>query len=104
MHSEQSASIEHVDVLIVGAGISGTGAAYYLKTMQPAKTFAIVEARIQQFDPTPTCTRSAMSSSRGSTRRRPPARTPSWSTEDARWLVEIERFDTGEHVTMSCGW
>lgn len=35
MHSEQSASIEHVDVLIVGAGISGTGAAYYLKTMQP---------------------------------------------------------------------
>lgn len=45
MHSEQSASIEHVDVLIVGAGISGTGAAYYLKTMQPAKTFAIVEAR-----------------------------------------------------------
>lgn len=31
MHSEQSASIEHVDVLIVGAGISGTGAAYYLK-------------------------------------------------------------------------
>ncbi|CCK61884.1 NAD(P)/FAD-dependent oxidoreductase [Mycobacterium canettii] len=45
MHSEQSASIEHVNVLIVGAGISGTGAAYYLKTMQPAKTFAIVEAR-----------------------------------------------------------
>ena len=27
-----------------------------------------------------------------------------WSTPDARWLVEIERVDTGEHVTMSCGW
>ena len=27
-----------------------------------------------------------------------------WSTEDARWLVEIERPDTGERVTMSCGW
>jgi len=38
-------SIEHVDVLIVGAGISGIGAAYYLQKMQPAKTFAILEAR-----------------------------------------------------------
>ena len=37
--------IEHVDVLIVGAGISGIGAAYYLQTKQPAKSFAIVEAR-----------------------------------------------------------
>ncbi|BCI92763.1 hypothetical protein NIIDMKKI_79690 [Mycobacterium kansasii] len=41
----ESSSIEHVDVLIVGAGISGIGAAYYLRTMQPTKTFAIVEAR-----------------------------------------------------------
>lgn len=40
-----SSSIEHVDVLIVGAGISGIGAAYYLQEHQPAKTFAIVEAR-----------------------------------------------------------
>ncbi len=35
----------HFDVLIVGAGISGIGAAYHLKTRQPAKTFAILEAR-----------------------------------------------------------
>src|SRR6516165_10737354 len=40
-----STSIEHVDVLLVGAGISGIGAAYYLQKMQPGKTFAIVEAR-----------------------------------------------------------
>ena len=40
-----NSTIEHVDVLIVGAGISGIGAAYYLQKMQPAKTFAIVEAR-----------------------------------------------------------
>ncbi|BBX75448.1 NAD(P)/FAD-dependent oxidoreductase [Mycobacterium shinjukuense] len=40
-----SSSIEHVDVLIVGAGISGIGAAHYLQKMQAAKTFAIVEAR-----------------------------------------------------------
>src|SRR5258708_13833916 len=40
-----STSIEHIDVLIIGAGISGIGAAYYLQTMQPGKTFAILEAR-----------------------------------------------------------
>jgi cation diffusion facilitator CzcD-associated flavoprotein CzcO len=38
-------SLEHVDVLIVGAGISGIGAAYYLQTEQPDKTYAILEAR-----------------------------------------------------------
>jgi cation diffusion facilitator CzcD-associated flavoprotein CzcO len=35
----------HFDVLIVGAGISGIGAAYHLKTRLPHKTFAILEAR-----------------------------------------------------------
>ncbi|MEU5841737.1 NAD(P)/FAD-dependent oxidoreductase [Rhodococcus sp. NPDC047139] len=34
-----------LDVLIVGAGISGIGTAYHLKTKRPATTFAIVEAR-----------------------------------------------------------
>ena len=36
---------EHVDVLIVGAGISGIAAAYYLQTRCPDKRFAIVEGR-----------------------------------------------------------
>lgn len=36
---------EHVDVLIVGAGISGIDAAYRLRERCPAKTFAIVESR-----------------------------------------------------------
>jgi len=40
-----STSIEHVDVLIIGAGISGIGAAYYLQTQQPGKSYAILEAR-----------------------------------------------------------
>ncbi len=35
----------HVDVLIVGAGISGIGAAYYLQRDQPSRSYAIVEAR-----------------------------------------------------------
>jgi cation diffusion facilitator CzcD-associated flavoprotein CzcO len=37
--------IEHVDVLIVGAGISGIGAAYYLQTLMPSMSYAVLEAR-----------------------------------------------------------
>ena len=36
---------EHLDVLIVGAGLSGIGAACHLKTECPGKSFAILEAR-----------------------------------------------------------
>jgi cation diffusion facilitator CzcD-associated flavoprotein CzcO len=36
---------EHVDVLIVGAGLSGIGAAHYLQTDCPWATYAIFEAR-----------------------------------------------------------
>ncbi len=36
---------EHVDVLIVGAGVSGIGAAYHLQDKQPQKSYAILEAR-----------------------------------------------------------
>ena len=36
-----------VDVLIVGAGISGIGAAYHLKTLCPTRTFAVLEGRDQ---------------------------------------------------------
>ena len=37
--------MEHLDVLIVGAGISGIGAAYYLQRDHPAASYAILEAR-----------------------------------------------------------
>ncbi len=36
---------EHVDVLIVGAGISGIGSACHLETECPGKTYAVLEAR-----------------------------------------------------------
>lgn len=38
-------SAEHVDVLIVGAGLSGIGAAYYVQTRCPTKSYAILEGR-----------------------------------------------------------
>ena len=36
---------EHVDVLVVGAGISGIDAGYHLETSLPGKSYAILEAR-----------------------------------------------------------
>jgi len=36
---------EHLDVLVVGAGISGVGAGYRLQTMCPTKSYAILEGR-----------------------------------------------------------
>ncbi|NQU38090.1 MAG: NAD(P)/FAD-dependent oxidoreductase, partial [Actinobacteria bacterium] len=36
---------EHVDVLVVGAGLSGVGAAYRLQTLCPSKSYAILEGR-----------------------------------------------------------
>ena len=36
---------EHFDVLIVGAGISGISAAYYLQKMCPSKSWGILEGR-----------------------------------------------------------
>ena len=37
--------LEHLDVLIVGAGLSGIGAACHLQSKSPGKTYAILEAR-----------------------------------------------------------
>jgi cation diffusion facilitator CzcD-associated flavoprotein CzcO len=36
---------EHLDVLVVGAGLSGIGAAYRLQTMCPTRSYAVLEAR-----------------------------------------------------------
>ena len=39
------AATEHTDVLIVGAGLSGIGAAHHLQDRFPAKSYLILEAR-----------------------------------------------------------
>jgi cation diffusion facilitator CzcD-associated flavoprotein CzcO len=42
---EERMNDQHVDVLIVGAGISGIGAAYHLQTKCPDRSYAIFEGR-----------------------------------------------------------
>jgi cation diffusion facilitator CzcD-associated flavoprotein CzcO len=37
--------VEHFDVLVVGAGLSGIGAGYHLQSNSPGKTYAILEGR-----------------------------------------------------------
>lgn len=44
-HSPAAGAPRHVDVLVIGAGISGIGAGYYLTTKCPTKSFAILERR-----------------------------------------------------------
>ncbi len=40
-----SDSSDHVDVIVVGAGISGVGGAYHLKTQLPGKSFLVLETQ-----------------------------------------------------------
>lgn len=42
---EGDGSMEHFDVLVVGAGLSGIGAGYHLQTRHPGKRYAILEGR-----------------------------------------------------------
>jgi len=45
LRTKNPSATTHFDVLIVGAGISGIGMAYQLKTRMPRKTFAILEGK-----------------------------------------------------------
>ena len=45
LHVGDPGHVEYFDVLIVGAGLSGIGAAYHLQTKCPAKTYAILDGR-----------------------------------------------------------
>ena len=40
---QDAGAVEHFDVLIVGAGISGVGAAYHLQEQCPDKTFVVLD-------------------------------------------------------------
>jgi monooxygenase len=43
--SMSGSTVEHVDVVVVGAGLSGVGAAYRLQTECPGRSVAVLEAR-----------------------------------------------------------
>ncbi len=135
-------SIEHVDVLIVGAGVSGIGCAYHLQTEQPGNSYVILEAReatggtwdlfrypgirsdsdLHTFgyefkpwlDEKAIADGSAIlsyiretASENGIDRH---IRTghrvtrAEWSSEDARWTVEVIRAGSGETLHLSCRW
>ena len=134
-------TLEHVDVLIVGAGLSGIGAGCHLQRNCPGKTYALLEARDSiggtwdlfrypgirsdsdmytlgySFRPWseakaiadgPDILRYVRETAReyGVDRRiRFGHRVvrADWSTEDARWIVEATRGDSGETVRLTCG-
>lgn len=132
--------MEHFDVLIVGAGLSGIGAAYYLQTQHPGKRYAILESRSEiggtwslfqypgirsdsdmytfgySFRPWTGAKAIADGSSilgylrdtareygiDGHIRFEQRVVCASWSSSDARWLVEVESGAARETTHYSC--
>jgi monooxygenase len=133
-------SSQHFDVLIVGAGLSGIGAAHHLQERCPGKSYAILEARADlggtwdlfrypgirsdsdmhtlgyRFRPWVAAKSIADGASileyvRETAREAGIDRhirfhhrvlAASWSSEEARWTVEVER-EGGERATFTCG-
>lgn len=134
-------AVEYVDVLIVGAGISGIGSACHLQKKCAGKSFAIVEGRQSlggtwdlfrypgvrsdsdmytlgyNFKPwthnkaiadaanildylRETVTENQLSDK---IRYLHKVVAASWSDESARWLVELERGENAERITLECG-
>ena len=131
---------EHVDVLIVGAGLSGIGAAHHLTDRCPGKSYAVLEAREAiggtwdlfrypgirsdsdmytlgyAFRPWKEPKAIADGPSireyiRDTAREAGVDRhirlghrvvRAAWSSEDARWTVDVERAATGDTVRMTC--
>ncbi len=134
-------SSEHLDVLIVGAGLSGIGAAHHLQERCPGKSYAILEARDDiggtwdlfrypgirsdsdmytlgyNFRPWtdaksiadgPSILSYVRDTARdggidSKIRFKHRVLAAGWSSEDACWSVEAERTDTGETVSLTCG-
>jgi monooxygenase len=138
----EKGAIEHFDVLFVGAGLSGIGAAYHLQTGSPGHSYVILEGREAiggtwdlfrypgirsdsdmytlgySFRPWeeakaiadgPSILRyvndtADMYDIRRHIRFRHQVKSASWSSAEARWIVEAERTGTGERVRFSCAW
>jgi cation diffusion facilitator CzcD-associated flavoprotein CzcO len=134
--------MEHLDVLIVGAGLSGIGAAHHLQEAFPGRSYAIFEAREDlggtwdlfrypgirsdsdmhtlgyRFRPwtharTITDGESILEYVRqtaqevgidGRIRFGHRVVRAEWSSDDARWTVEVESVDDGVTVRIACSY
>ncbi len=132
---------EHLDVLIVGAGLSGVGAACRLLLERPGTTFAVLESRgaiggtwdlfrypgvrsdsdmhtlgypfrpwlegraIADGPSIRTYVEDTAHELGAASHIRLHHRviTAEWSSELARWTVDVERTDTDETLTVTCG-
>ncbi len=130
----------HVDVLIVGAGISGIGGAHHLQEQCPDKSFVVLETqdgfggtwrthtypgirsdsdlytfgyRFKPWTGAPIATAAEIMKYLGEVidengldqhiRYEHRITTATWSTDDRRWTLEVERTDTGETFTVTAG-
>ena len=141
LNGQPPATSDHVDVLIVGAGLSGIGAACHLTIGCPGKRYAILEARDAlggtwdlfrypgirsdsdmytlgySFRPWlgdrsmadgPAILEYVKATARENGVERNirfahKAVRASWSSETARWTVEVEHTHTGERTSLTCG-
>src|SRR4051794_20052092 len=135
-----SVATEHLDVLVVGGGLSGVGAGSQLTMNCPGKTFAILEARDAiggtwdlfrypgirsdsdmftlgyNFHPWKQAKsiadgpaiRSYINETadefdvRDAIRLNHRAVRAEWSSQDARWTVDVQRTDTGDSFQITC--
>jgi monooxygenase len=133
---------EHLDVLVVGAGLSGIGAACHLETERPGSSYAVLESRAAMggtwdlfrypgirsdsdmftlgyaFRPWKESKAIADGADIRSyiedtareygvtdkIRYHHKVVSADWSSADSRWVVTVERTDTGETLELTCDW
>jgi monooxygenase len=139
---ESAAPVEasHVDVLVVGAGISGIGAAYHLRTQRPGTRFVVLDAldhhggtwwthrypgirsdsdlftfgyRFKPWTGTPIATAEEIlryldevideNDLGRHIRYQHRVTSATWSSDEARWTVDVTRTDTGEQLRYTTG-
>src|SRR5450759_2327483 len=98
-----SQSVQHFDVLIVGAGISGVGSAYHLTTQLPGTSFVVLETQ-ERFGGTwwshrfPGVRSDSDLHTFGYRHRISSA---TWSSKTNLWTIEAVKIDSGETLSFT---